>query len=187
MQLTSINLSGYLLLVLISQVASLLNYVLAPIIVLFASKDGWLPKWLSWFQTPDNALDGDNGWKTEHRPFKDETNKFKQYINRIGWLYRNSMYGFAIDVLGAKILDTDILVIVGDPQVSNRPLTEGVVKRYILRDGQIVYWQWYYVKAWSKTRCIRINLGWKLWNHAPNTNSKGQLVFAPSFTMGYSL
>ena len=25
-----------------------------------------LPKWLSWFQTPDNSLDGDNGWKTEH-------------------------------------------------------------------------------------------------------------------------
>lgn len=32
----------------------------------FANKEGWLPRWLWWFQTPDNSLNGDQGWQTQH-------------------------------------------------------------------------------------------------------------------------
>ncbi len=41
---------------------TLTAYVLAPILPLFAN-DGWLPIWLSWFQTPDASINGDSGWK----------------------------------------------------------------------------------------------------------------------------
>jgi len=175
----------YVAITLVSLLTSLLNYPLAPLAVLFASEDGWLPKWLWWFQTPDNSLDGDDGWKTEHRPYKVQDTKFQRWINRFCWLYRNSMYGFAIEVLGATILASDTLVVTGDEQTSNRPIHNGLVERVILRDGEPVYFQWYYVRRWgSSMRCLRINLGWKLWGDL--RNGKPQLTFSPSPFMGIS-
>ena len=176
----------YFLLVLISLLASFLNYFLAPLVVLFASDAGWLPRWLSWFQTPDNSLDGDDGWKTEHRPYKAQDTKFQRWVNRFCWLYRNSMYGFAIDVLGLKVQPTDTLIIQGDPKVSNRPLCEGVVHRKLLRDGQLIGFQWYGVFGWSQKYCLRINLGWKLWGDH-NQPRSCQLTFSPNPFMSYSL
>ena len=163
----------YVLSVLASLLADFLNLFLAPLVVLFATKEGWPPHWLWWFQTPDNSLDGDKGWKAQTTP---------GYLSRVRWLWRNSMYGFAIGVLGAKFELTDRVVTTGDPKVSNRPLVEGLVIRRVYRGSKVIYFQWYYVKAWSSTRCIRINLGWKLWGDHPT----GQLVFSPSLTMGYS-
>ena len=175
----------YALMVLCSLLASVLNYPLAPLAVLFASEDGWLPKWLWWFQTPDNSLDGDGGWKEEHRRFKVEDRPWKRWYNRTTWLYRNPMYGFAIDVLGAKCLATDLIKVIGDPQVSNRPIHSGLVRRELYRMGVLTYFQWYYVRQWSDTRCIRINLGWKLWGDATKGRNC-QLTFSPSPFMGIS-
>ena len=33
--------------------------LLAPVLPFFVQEDGYLPSWLSWFQTPDNPADGD--------------------------------------------------------------------------------------------------------------------------------
>ena len=176
----------YAALVVVSILGDLLNYILAPIAVLFASEDGWLPSWLWWFQTPDNPLDGDGGWQREHRPFVFEDNKFQRWWNRTRWLYRNSMYGFAIDVLGAKTQPGDYLQIIGSTAVSNRPLHEGLVVRKLIRGGKPIYFQWYYVNAWSATRCIRINLGWKLWGFKDGEAINCQLTHSPNPFMGYS-
>lgn len=162
----------YVLSVMASLLADFLNLFLAPLVVLFASKEGWLPRWLWWFQTPDNSLDGDKGWKARVK---------SGYISRVRWLWRNSMYGFAISVLGVKCRSTDRIGTEGNPKISNRPLVEGLVVRKVYRDSKVIYFQWYYVKAWSSTRCIRINLGWKLWGDSPT----GQLVFSPNPCMGY--
>ena len=99
----------YVLSVLASLLADFLNLFLAPIVVLFASKEGWLPNWLWWFQTPDNSLDGDNGWKAQTKP---------GYLTRVRWLWRNSMYGFAIGVLGVQVQPGDRIEVQGDPKVS---------------------------------------------------------------------
>ena len=176
----------YIILVFISLIADVCNYFLAPFVVLFANQDGYLPRYLSWFQTPDNPLDGDGGWQREHRPFKVQDTKFKQWWNRTRWLYRNSMYGFAINVLGAKTKGTDVLVISGDVKTSNRPLHNGICIRKLYRDGKLIYWQFYFVKSWSDTRCIRINLGWKLWGFRQGENNNCQLTHSPNPFMGYS-
>jgi len=176
----------YFLLVLVNLFVSAMNIFLAPIVVLFADKSGWLPKWLWWFQTPGDSLDGSRGWKNGKRWFKVEDNKFKRWVNRFAWLYRNSMYGFCIDVLGARTKDTDTLLIKGDPLTSNRPIHSGLITYVLLRNNKPVYFQWYYVKQWSKTRCIRINLGWKLWGYLENTNGNHQLTFSPNPLMGLS-
>lgn len=175
----------YALLVLASLLASVLNLFLAPVVVLFASDDGWLPRSLWWFQTPDNPLDGDGGWKEEHRRFKVEDAAWKRWYNRTTWLYRNPMYGFSIDVLGAKTLWTDTVILIGDPLVSNRPIHSGLVQRRLIRESKIIYFQWYYVWQWSETRCVRINLGWKLWGDATKDRNC-QLTFSPNPFMGLS-
>lgn len=37
-------------------------WIISPVLPLFASSDGWLPRWLWWFQTPDNSIDGDHSF-----------------------------------------------------------------------------------------------------------------------------
>jgi hypothetical protein len=175
----------YAMLVIVSLTADFLNLFLAPAAALFASESGWLPRWLWWFQTPDNSLDGDEGWKAEHRPFMIEDSKVKRWWNRTRWMHRNSMYGFAIGVLGYTVQEGDIYSAEGSESVGNRPLHNGLVKRkFVTKDGE-EYWQCYYVKAWSKTKCIRINLGWKLWGN-PQPGKQCAFVFSVNPFMGYS-
>lgn len=114
--------AGLLMLDLLS---GLLNLILTPLVVLFADFDGWLPAWLWWFQTPDNPIDGDSGWQTENRWFLTQDTLWKMWLNRIGWLYRNPTYGFAISVLGAQALAGDVLVTSGDPLTGNHPMHAG--------------------------------------------------------------
>lgn len=58
----------------------------------FASSDGWLPRWLWWFQTPDNSIDGDNSFnKPSLHPY---ITKMPRYIRRVLWLIRNPSYVF---------------------------------------------------------------------------------------------
>lgn len=175
----------YVALVACSLLASFLNLFLAPVVVLFADEAGWLPRWLWWFQTPDNPLDGDGGWKTEHRRYKIEDKAWKRWYNRTTWLYRNSMYGFCIDILGANVLSTDVLIVTGDLATSNRPLHDGLCQRVVLRDGKPIYFQYYRVLRWSDTYCLRINLGWKLWGDYLSENN--QLTFSPNPFMGFSV
>lgn len=144
---------------------------LTPIVVLFAKKDGWLPNWLYWFQTHDNSLDGDGGWITESRPFLRETSRLKRYVNRCFWLWRNSLYGFNESVLSVETgYGLEKLVTKGNPAVSNHPLgVPGAVKRELYRNGRLIAWQWYYIKPlfFYKKKCLRINLGWKIWDYKP--------------------
>ncbi len=143
-----------------------LNYPLSPMVVLFANDSGWLPAWLWWFQTPDNPLDGDSGWRTEHRPFKLEDAGWKRWANRTGWLWRNSMYGFKQSVLGVHRSFGDSLEVIGDERTSDKPIGHsGVVMRYIGNGGKRTSFQYYRVMQWGNTgRCLRINIGWKLWD-----------------------
>jgi hypothetical protein len=171
----------YWVLVPVTLIMRIINFPTAPIVVLFASEDGWLPKWLWAWQTPDNSLNGDNGWINEHRPFKQERNKFERWVNRWRWLWRNSFYGFAFDVKGFTVEYCWDYSVKGDEAVSNRPLHEGLVRRYFVNgdgDGKR-YFQFYYVKKWTPKRCIRINLGWKLWGEITE-GRKIQYVFSIS-------
>ena len=46
-----------------------------------------LPKWLSWFQTPDNDLNGDNTFLLING---------NGYWARVKWLWRNPLYGYCV-------------------------------------------------------------------------------------------
>ena len=69
---------------------------------------GWrLPLWLAYFDTPDNALDGDDAHKT-------------RYSNPQGWwamtcwLYRNPLYGFKWGPLGYPIKRPELIAKMGE-------------------------------------------------------------------------
>lgn len=90
----------YPFLVIINLIGTILTFPLAFFIVLFKNNQiGWLNnatewgnglrlvKWLSWFQTPDNSLDGDQTFQSFFPP---------SWWSRVHWLWRNPFYGFAV-------------------------------------------------------------------------------------------
>ena len=175
-----ISILKYIFLLFLNIIANLIGIIFNPFVVLFANRGGWLPNWLWWFQTPDNSLNGDIGWRTEHFLWL----RNGSYLKRVLWLYRNNVHGFSTNILGFTMESGLRYFVSGREYVANRPLYEGIVFRKIVTAQGSVYFQWYWVKAWSKTRCIRVNIGWKLWS--PHIGKKAQFVFSPALFMGYS-
>lgn len=159
---------------------------LNPFAVLFASEFGYLPWWLSWFETTDNSLDGDGGWQSEHLWFKGSNSKFVRYINRVRWLMRNTGMGFSEKVMGGVAEKGMRYTSVGDEATGNRPLHNGWVFRTITNpNGHGFYWCFYYVQSWSKTMCIRVLLGWKIWQY-PQDGKKLPFTLNANPFMGWS-
>ena len=144
----------YPFLVIINIIGTALTYRLAPLIVLFKSNQvGWLDnatkqgsgprlfKFLSWFQTPDNSLDGDHTFESLFHP---------SWWSRCHWLWRNPFYGFAV-----KTFD-------GSTGMSYKGTLDCNVDKpgYILVTGHGLF-QWvYYKKLGSK--CLYLNFGWNI-------------------------
>ena len=109
--------------------------LLAPVVVLFADEDGWLPSWLWWWQTPDNSIDGDAGhlarWGTSTAPLA-------TYVRRLAWLWRNCGYGFNVDVIGFHHQDGDTKQVFGDPTVGDTSGVSGVCRWRVFREGKLV-------------------------------------------------
>lgn len=147
----------WVLLSITGMVVTALAMLLAPVLPFFVQPDGYLPGWLSWFQTPDNPAFGD-------RQFHDTQMSWTRckYLWTVFWLWRNPAYGFDAAVLCTQVLDGFVYVSSGDELVSNMPLHNGWVFRKVLV-GNTTYWQLYIVHGWSDVKCLRINLGWKLW------------------------
>ena len=102
----------YIIYLIISLIMQVVAWVITPILPIFSVYRygplnnnngygmGWrLPKWLSWFDTPDNPLTGDERWKSKHWP--------PTHWSMVLWLYRNSLYGFKWTVLGAPMPDIE--------------------------------------------------------------------------------
>lgn len=139
-----------------------------------------------WFTTPDSPLEGDPGHRERWAGLPD-------WLLRILWLSRNRAYDFSETVLRADasitvhhrqwrttLGDTPLYVEGetawgewpdwGPIPIGDQRGVEGLEFRWT-EEG---YWQLYWIKAWRSDRCIRVNLGWKLWGQ----NLFGQYVFA---------
>ena len=144
----------YPFLVVINLIGTVLTFPLALFIVLFKKDEmGWvnnatakavgprLIKLFTWFQTPDNSLDGDAGWEEKHS---------HSWWSRVQWLWRNPFYGFAVVTFdGSSGMSYS-----GDLNCS--PTEPG----HILVRGHGLF-QWvYYKKLGSK--CLYLNFGWNI-------------------------
>ena len=113
-----------------------------------------LPTWLRWFQTPDNSLYGDTGWKLEHC-----SDYWGCYLGMVMWIMRNPANYFRLNVLGAKVKAFDPIEVYGDKKTSDdeKNFHPGWV---FIRVGK--YWCLYAVIPWSKKRYADIEFGWAL-------------------------
>lgn len=130
-----------------------------------------LPKWLNWFETDDHDCDGDRGSWERHPG----TSWWNIYVRRTAWFFRNTAYGFCINVLGIPVYPSDELVMVGNNDASDTNDISGTVFKRVYRDGKMICFHWYHIKHysfWKYRACVRIGLGWKLFGSWHETNGK---------------
>lgn len=145
---------------------TLLTYLLAPVLVLFRTKDDYLPKWLSWFGTPDNPLLGDESYQTKpgRAPFTSITTGVKAYCNRVCWLWRNPAYGFHWNVLAFKVQPGYVTdVVLGTKPIEGSLKSDGFYLATLTNPDGSSCWQLYITNHWSETKCTKLNFGWKIW------------------------
>lgn len=169
----------WLLFMPISFIMLIVGLVLAPVLPFFVDEETHrLPDWLSWFRTPDNDADGDAGhW--ERWP---GTGKWQTYCRRVAWLWRNTCYGFDIQVLGVRVYSTDEWHVEGDENAGDRTGISGYCTRHVYRNGKHIAFQWYYVKHYTllgRPCCVRINVGWKLWGGRNEVDQYVGIYFNP--------
>lgn len=162
----------------VSALMAIVGRLLAPVLPFFVQKDGYLPKWLWWFQTPDNPCDGDKGhlerWGTD-------TDFWHTYLRRTAWFLRNVCYGFDIDVLGFTV-DTSkqSCKISGNTEASDNNGISGTAKYLCYENDKPKAFQFYFIKHYTIfgkwKACIRLNIGWKLWGFYGPTKEYAQYV-----------
>ena len=149
----------YFILVPLSLLLTLLAVLIAPVLPLLAfNQEGWLdnhakwgfgprlPTWLSWFQTPDNSLDGDATFE--------QLNGIS-YWSKVKWLWRNPCYAFALRYL----TNPYYTVVKGDKTIKdNDNAKEGwcIVQANGLFQFVLVR------RIGSTSRAIYINVGWNI-------------------------
>lgn len=168
---TSMMYLKWLILSVLGIAVTLANVLLSPVIALFINKDGYLPGWLSWFQTPDNPAIGDALFQGNQMAWTKS-----RYLYGVFWAIRNPGYGY--DALaGAKVTADyrfttncpDGLEWVGDTQHgttawnSTRHFVEGTLFRTLETNG-VTYWEFVWIKCWTPAKYSRIKLGWALWS-----------------------
>ena len=144
----------YPFLVILNLIGTVLTYPLAPILaILKSNQEGWclnatvwesgprLFKWLSWFQMPDNSLDGDQTFQKNHN---------KCWWSRVQWLWRNPFYGFAVKYLHG----TDGMSYSGDLNCDESHPGHLFVK------GQGLFQYVLFKPMFGKT--LYLNLGWNI-------------------------
>lgn len=150
-------------------VVTVLNILLSPILPVFAQdklgpcdNNGHqcvgprLPNWLSWFQTPDNSLDGDATFERLNPP---------GYFSKIKWFIRNPGYGFSVHYLTAPYVTT----ISGDPTIKDNDNAKA--GWCCVRSNGL--FQLRLVVPIGFKRCLYWNFGWNIMGLAdPNVNPK---------------
>ena len=150
---------SYILLVPVNLLLTLIAVIIAPILPLFASNvsgmvdngtfvrlEPRLPKWLSWFQTPDNSLNGDATFQTMFPP--------NQWWSQVHWLWRNPAYSFALRYLTNPYYTQ----VSGDKTIKDN---DNAKAGWCLVHANGLF-QFTVVAPIGFSRCIYINLGWNV-------------------------
>ena len=143
---------------------SIFAMIFAPVICLFMNRDGYLPKWLKWFE-PTDTVSGclDRDWVLEHPTWS-------QY--KCGWTFiqRNPFYGF-LDYVNCR--DKSPVVKIG-----NEPDDAKAMQGAYLLISEKGYFQIrIVVKIPFTSKCVQHDSGWQL--HNPEHKTAGMLQLAP--------
>jgi hypothetical protein len=148
----------YVILVPVSLLLTLIAVILAPVLPVFATQQmGWcdnhsyeavgprLPKWLSWFMTPDNSLDGDATFERLNPP---------SYWSQVKWLWRNPAYSFALRYISVPYTTS----VKGDKTIKDN---DNAKAGWCLVHANGLF-QFTSVTPIGFSRCIYVNLGWNI-------------------------
>jgi hypothetical protein len=148
----------YFVLIPLSLFLTLIAVVLAPVLPMLATaQEGWLdnhakwgfgprlPTWLSWFQTPDNSLDGDATFE--------QLNGIS-YWAKVKWLWRNPCYAFAIRYLSNPYYTQ----VSGDKTIKDN---DNAKAGWCLVHANGLF-QFTVVAPIGFSRCFYCNLGWNV-------------------------
>lgn len=117
--------------------------------------------WGGLWGTYDNPPQGDEGFAFKRAPFPNVNTGVKGYLNRCMWMIRNPMYGFARK--SAVDYKQDVIVThIGDENISDKEKRPGWYFAKAKRKGKVIAFEFYGVFPYSKTRDVRLRLGWKI-------------------------
>ena len=139
--------------------------VAAPIIAAIYREQpyGMAPySWGSIWGTYDNPPQGDSGYVRKRAPFPGVTTGWRGYLNRVMWMIRNPLYGYArkASVDYSPTLTTSC---VGRENISDKYEIPGwYFARAVDLSGRVVAFEFYCVLPWVFGRCLRARLGWKI-------------------------
>lgn len=166
--------------VILNFIFGILCYILNPIVVLFADDNGYLPKALRWFQTHDQSLDNDPEWVERtwpilayHEGEPRYMHLLKRYLQRVRWIYRNTGYTFAYEVMGF-IADPTKLKYKGDNPFDDKLHTSSLFIWETGANWWNVHWCYRLNLAYFdndiRNGYLRVYLGWKMCGMVENPN-----------------
>ena len=117
--------------------------------------------WGGWWGTYDNPPQGDEGFVEKRAPYPGVTTGFKDYINRVAWMRRNRLYGLK-KLLSYTYSNRTVVSLKGNPDVSDKYYVSGYLHVSAREKGELKAFEFYGVFPYSKKRCLRVRLGWKI-------------------------
>lgn len=136
----------------------------APIVAAFYREQPYGRRPYTWgwlYGTWDNPPQGDQGFVRQRALFLGVTTGFKGYLNRVMWMLRNPLYGFA--KLSSTPYDPEHkLTYVGNPDVSDKYKNAGFYFAKLHDNKKLIAFEFYCVYPWAFGRCLRVRIGWKL-------------------------
>lgn len=169
--------------------AFLIAYILNPVFVLFRqvrkgrsdnnnadSIEPRLPLWMAWFDTWDNSLYGDTGWRTIHCP------DYTKFWSMVKWLYRNPCKGFCTSILTAKIPEGTSFTVKSnvDGVTLNKNMNPPVYGYFFIKSSN-GYFHYRSVSNWLGLKWC-FEFGWQLDGFIKTPNNPGDtgFIFRPT-------
>jgi hypothetical protein len=169
----------WLILAVLDLVLLLTVPIAAPLIALFTREQsyGQAPYTWGWlWGTYDNPPQGDEGYVRKRAPFLAQTRGWKGYLNRVWWMIRNPLYGFA-RIASVEYSKFNTQVVIGKEDISDKYKRPGwYFVRLYSQSSKLVGFEFYGVFPWSATRNLRMRLGWKILTDKFERNGFAQLV-----------
>lgn len=165
---------GYVLLYLTMLLLSSIAAFIVPLFTRYMPPDLPSYTWGGWFGTYDNPPQGDRKWLKDHP----ELTGWRGYLNRVGWIRRNRLYGLK-RWLAVDYTECTTRKFRGNPAISDKYKVPGwlfVTAR--CHNKKLRAFEWYSVTPCTKNRCLRMRLGWKIKGDKFNEVGEfGALVF----------
>ena len=116
--------------------------------------------WGGWFGTYDNPPQGDRKWLKDHPKLRAGAG----YLNRVGWIRPQSfLYGLKALWLAVDYTECTTRKFRGNPAISDKYKVPGwLFVTHAATVKSLRAFEWYSVTPYTKSRCLRIRLGWKI-------------------------